>query len=397
VSSPSATSKVKGCARKFALGLFEPYVQGPEAALGDQLHDQADDYQSFGKAPDLTTTAGLMLDVGMPYMPHPRTGTAEGKVSWITPDGLRHNFRMDLRGFVRDLPQTIPGIDPDMPYVLDYKSQKDKDGREKDSQLRDKASFLADEEAILYAFKAMYDSNKRECYLRWLYLRGPKWDSVTGLPGKLRPKATPRDVIVSLDEVVSAYHRTYAPFAKVVDQIYDVKDKKKLTVLSAMSLPPNPFQCTKYGAKYACPHIDRCALPPDSLLTTQEESYGMQLQGNDLFAAMSAAMNPPSAIEAAIATPVQVAVNPQPAVNPLAFMTPAVPVTTTPVVDMPSSPAFVNPPEAPHVTPVSEALKEKCTPGGEFNPSELSMDSDEALGFAVRVLVTFFVKTYKRG
>ncbi len=401
MSSPSAVSKVKGCARQFALNLFEPYVQGPEAALGDEVHDAADDYQKFGKAPDLTTTAGLMLEPGLPYMPRPRTGTAEGKVRW-TFEGLTHNFRMDLNGFCRDLPGTLDGTLPDMPYVLDNKTQKDKDGREKDQQLWGKAAFLADEEAVLYALRRMEETGWRWCYMRWLYLRGPKPPNADGTPGKLRPRARPSDVILSWDECLDAYRRTYAPFAAVVDKIYDARDKRHLTVVSAMSLPPNPNQCTKYGVKYACPHIGKCNLSAEQIAieTSKGEGYYMnQLQGADLFAAMSAAMNSNNQPAA------QTLTNPQPVVNPNAFATiPGLGAATPAVAQasaMPSSPAFVNPPEAPHVpaagpgvSPALQAMVQEQAKAAKEAP-ELSMDSDEALGFAVRVLVNFVTKALK--
>lgn len=414
MSSPSAVSKVKGCARQFALNLFTEYVQGKEAALGDEVHEQADDYQKFGKAPDLTTTAGLMLEPGLPYMPHPRTGNAEGKVRW-TFRGLAHNFRMDLNGFVRDLPQALGGADPNMPYVLDYKTQKDKGGREKDQQLWGKAAFLADEEAVLYALRRMSEVGSRECYLRWLYLRGPNAE------GKLRPKARPSDAIVTVDECLDAYKRMYEPAAKVVDKIYELRDKKYLTVVSAMHLPPNPHQCTKYGIKYACPHIDKCKLSPEFIAveTSKEDTYMTQLQGNDLFAAMQAAMGAPAPTPAA---------QPQPVVNPNAFGTiPGVPIQqvppqlppqlTTPANvapvyqlpvtnSLPTAPAFVNPPEAPHVPApayqepvimpaVGSPLRAEPKNVVDMPAPELAMDTDEALGFAVRVLVTFAVRTYK--
>lgn len=405
MSSPSAVAKVKGCARKFALDLFDTYVQSKEAELGDEIHEQADDYQKFGKAPDLTRTAGLVLEAGLPYMPKPRTGNAEGKVRWAF-RGLTHNFRMDLNGFVHDLPMALPEADPNMPYVLDYKSQKDKGGREKDQQLWGKAAFLADEEAILYALKRMADTGSRVVYMRWLYLRAPNAE------GKLRPKARPSDVILGWDEVLDAYERTYAPYARVVDGIYSARDKRHLTVLSAMSLPPNPFQCTRYGIKYPCSHLAKCQLSPELVMvtTSKEENYVMQLQGNDLFAAMQQAMGQ-------TAPAVQPAPAPAPVVNPNAFApvtqtfpvftmpaqltTPALPVPNAviPSTTMPSSPAFVNPPEAPHVpqvTSISPALQTMVQEQNHKEAPELAMDSDEALGFAVRVLVNFVCAALKR-
>lgn len=401
MSSPSSVSKVKGCARRFALDLFEPYEQGEQARLGDEIHDAADDYHKFGKAPDLTTTAGLVLEAGLPYMPQPRTGTAEGKVRWLFA-GQWHNFRMDLNGFVRDLPQHLAGTRPDMPYVLDYKSQTDKGGKEKDQQLWGKAAFLADEEAVLYALRRMEETGSAECYLRWLYLRAPNKE------GKLRPKARPSDVIVTWDECVGAYQRMYVRAAMIVDEIYEAKDKKKLTVLSAMSLPPNPHQCTKYGAKYACKHIDKCKLTPEFIAvetSKPEETYMQALQGTDLFAAMQAAMSQPQQAPAAPAPA------PQPIVNPLAFMTPGVsapasappahmpqiqtaPTQAIAMPAMPSSPAFVNPPEAPHV-PAQHMImatgpnttKDVSTRAAQV-PVGLSVPSDEEIGRVVRHLLS---------
>jgi hypothetical protein len=381
MSSPSAVAKVKGCARKFALDLFDPYVQGPEAALGDEIHEAADDYQKFGKAPDLTTTAGLVLEAGLPYMPRPRTGNAEGKVRWVF-GGLTHNFRMDLNGFVRDLPQALPHASPDMPYVLDYKSQKDKGGREKDQQLWGKAAFLADEEAVLYALRRMSEAGVGECYLRWLYLRAPNAE------GKLRPKARPSDVIVTWGECLAAFDRMYEPAAKVVDTIYDLRDKKHLTVVSAMSLPPNPHQCTKYGIKYACPHMSKCNLSPEFIAveTSKEDSYMTQLQGNDLFAAMQAAMG-----AAPAAAPAQ---QPAPVVNPNAFGTiPGVPIQQVPQAFTPANTAgaqgmasaFVNPPEAPHV-PTTGSVAVDTVLATKGDQSRLPDPTDAEIGRVVRFL-----------
>jgi hypothetical protein len=81
--------------------------------------------------------------------------------------------------------------------------------------------------------------------LRWLYLR------VQG-----RPAAKVCDAVVGRSQAMEAYERLVLPVARTLIQL------RAKPVLDPLTLEPNPLECTRYGARYACPYLSRCGLTP---------------------------------------------------------------------------------------------------------------------------------------
>jgi hypothetical protein len=287
--SPSKLDEAADCIRRPAWQAIDPlpYEQGEAAALGSEIHQVAEDYHTHGKQPDRSTPAGKAFYPALAYVPRPLSGTAEGKFSFRVA-GLEFSGLIDLACSVADLPQDwvphtnidgteAPEWDPAWPVVIDYKSVK---ALSKDYMLNDKASFLQNRQAIVYAAKRLVETRASNLVLWWIYLRRPQWDEQkkvwTG-----RPKAELKYALVSLAEVTEAFGRLVVPVAK------------RLTIIKAekpnpLDLPPNPDSCLRYGSKYACPRIKQCNL-----------SVAEELSGMDLLDEMNAETAAPVTAEVA--------------------------------------------------------------------------------------------------
>lgn len=271
--SPSKLSDAAGCIRRFAWDEVDPlpYVQNREAELGQAVHRVGQDYHEIGKAPDPNTDEGKIFRPALPHVPTPRKGTCEGKFDFRV-GALEFTGVIDLSCNSGDLPGAWPG----MPAVLDYKSIKaltakrmlgvklGKDmSRERWYELN-KPSFLADLQALIYAAKRLVQTKQQRVFLRWLYLRRGEYDEKTG-ELVVKPKAEPRDTILTLAEVTEAFGRLVHPLATRLVQIR--RDKT-----DPLSLPPNPNRCMLYGPKYACPRIGQCNLSANDALQLEDDS-----------------------------------------------------------------------------------------------------------------------------
>lgn len=210
-----------------------------------------------GKAPDESTIAGRAFLPALPYVPRPRSGTAEGKFE-LTLGKLGFRGMIDLACTVGDLPDAAEfDYAEDVPVVIDYKSVKSLGA---DKMLKDEAEFLNDPQAIVYATKRLVQSKSKWVVLRWIYLRrAAEWDGQEWKP-KGKPKAQPQTVVLSREQVEDAFRRIIFPLANQLVQI-------KLTKPDPLSLPANADSCMRYGPKYACPRIGQCNLSPMEKIT----------------------------------------------------------------------------------------------------------------------------------
>ena len=372
--SASAAKKARVCERKWGWGWLYPEPQGPEAAEGEAVHLVAQDYQETGKAPDTTTRAGRTFMPALPYVPRPKTGTAEGKFE-LTISGVPYVGFVDLRLYVRDLPGTLEDarLTPDTPVVLDYKTIKE---IKPERMLIGAGAFLNDEQAVLYAARALITHPQAQVvYMRWLYLQretepkclnavpcaGPKPLRCEGckIPAR-KPKAKPQDAVLTRAEVEAAFGAIVHPTAS---KLYAIRLKGK-EALDPLTLRANTSACRMYGPKYPCPHEARCTdlNQTDQVFGTNEED---SMSGEQDIVAMLLAAKKPAAV--VTEAPAQVAGVP---VAPAAAETPK----------------GINPPENPAK---AEAAKTKASKACA-TPCASGDVSDADLGAAVRVLMRAF-------
>lgn len=263
--SASQTDKARECLRKLFLDWEVPYdqraPQSEAAALGGDVHKVGEDYHNLGTMPDESTPAGRVFMPALAHIPHPRVGRAEGKFH-MTLFGVEYEGLIDLSCMTGDLPGTAH-LDPAMPAIVDYKTGKDP-GK---SLLEGPGEFMDDPQALLYAMKRLAQTGADQVYLRWL-----------GLKTEGRPKAYPSNCVMPRKETAEAFVRVVHP---VAEALVFLKAKKKANGgLDPLTLPPNPARCLKYGAKYPCPWIERCALTPREMLGTDEVYMGPNMLAN---------------------------------------------------------------------------------------------------------------------
>lgn len=193
--SPSAVSKVKHCERATALGWVTPKGEETEKQrLGIDLHQAQEDYLNTGKAHDRTTRAGKMAMAGLPYMPGPRTGRAEGETELMI-SGIRYVIYVDYAG-PSDL---IPGAPPGMPATLDHKTSSNP------SQygLWGNAAFLVDPQALTYSVRMLVKHpDATTVFNRWIYYNTQR-----------KSVATPSDAVLKREDVVQAFGEIVHPAA----------------------------------------------------------------------------------------------------------------------------------------------------------------------------------------
>jgi hypothetical protein len=261
--TPSQIDRARGCLRMVGWDIADPqpYVQRPEAALGDEVHDGLESYNKAGISPEtnpaLSPLARELALLALPYAPRPKSGRSEGWFNW-TYGGIEFSGRVDWEGDAADLHTN--GMNG--PATVDYKTSKDPTygvwGTE---------AHLQDTQSLLYAKRRLELSPAYAAVLnRWLYIRTPE---------KKPAQAMPSDAIMERAAVNEAFDRLVMPVARVVDAM-----KKQGPRLNVLALPPNPMHCTRYvkrDGSGACPNIARCAIDEATALrfATGEETYDM--------------------------------------------------------------------------------------------------------------------------
>jgi hypothetical protein len=318
--TPSQIDRARGCLRLVGWDIADPqpYVQRPEAALGDEVHDGLESYNKAGISPEtnpaLSPLARELALLALPYAPRPKSGRSEGWFNW-TYGGIEFSGRVDWEGD----DSAIGGLGA-VPLVIDYKTTKDPTygvwGLE---------GHLQDTQSLIYAKRTLETSPEYNSTMnRWLYIRTPE---------KKKAQAMPSDAIMERAAVDEAFDRLVMPVARVVDAM-----KKQGPRLNVLALPPNPMHCTRYmkrDGSGACPNIARCAIDEATALrfATGEETYDMT---ESTLAPLLTLLNGPGAPAAgAPAAPAAAPVNP---FNAAPAATPA-PVLSAAPAAAPAAPA----------------------------------------------------------
>lgn len=238
--SASQVSRARGCLRRWAWERVAPVPPKLEhesrLQVGRDVHAVAEAYHKSGQAPDRSSPAGRVFLPALPYLPPPRSGQAELQVFLYEPDFVGY---VDLLAPARDMPGFPAG--PEW-VVLDYKT---KDSFSSKGMFTGPGDLLTDVQALVYSTWFFRANPDQTCLgLRWLYLR------VSG-----RPAARVCDAILTREQVQEAYERLVRPTA---ERLIALRSKP----LEPLTLEPNPLECTRYGARYACPYISRCQLTP---------------------------------------------------------------------------------------------------------------------------------------
>lgn len=241
--SPSAISKACGdeaCERKLALDWVTPKGEETEKQkLGVDVHAIQEAYLNTGKAHDRTTRAGKMAMAGLPYMPAPRTGRAEGETELVV-SGIKYVIYVDYAG-PSDL---IPGAPPGMPATLDHKTSSDPDQY---GLWGDKA-FLSDPQALVYSVRSfiLHPAADRT-FLRWLYYHTER-----------KSVAKPSDAVLFREDVVRQFGEIVHPAALRLIVLQNECPPKQalaadpeLGLAWANTVPYNASVCDKYSG---CSH-----------------------------------------------------------------------------------------------------------------------------------------------
>jgi len=234
--SPSACASItgdKGCERKCGLNWVTPRREETEKQrLGTAVHKVQQDYLNTGKAHDRNDKAGRMAMAGLPYMPPPRSGRAEGE-SEIRISGINYVTIVDYEG-PSDL---LPGAPPGLPATLDHKTSSDP----AQYGLWGDAAFLADPQALTYAARALVKyRDAASVFARWLY-----YDT------RRKSKALPSDSTMERGAVVEAFGRIVHPAAvrliELQNQCPPHEAPEAVRLAWANTLPANTDACGAYG------------------------------------------------------------------------------------------------------------------------------------------------------
>ncbi len=272
-TSASQVKRIRECERMWAFDWQDTspdkWVKGPAAIRGDAIHEIARSYHVKGVYPG-DDEYGLIFKSGLHYMPRPLCGRAEGHFNGRI-SGQDYSGFIDLECTVGDLPPcpATEGVDPSIPVVIDYKSVTSLTSRYGFNGLEGPGQFLNDPQALLYGLKVLIQRPEaKQVWLRWIYLQAE---------GK--KKAVCQDVLLHRKEVEECFGNiVHAKSVRLV--------KLKLSKPDPKSLPPTPSRCMKYGEKYPCKHIAKCALTAQELLLGDPEDN--MAKSGDLLAELEA-------------------------------------------------------------------------------------------------------------
>lgn len=374
--SPSAVashSGKTGCPRKVALNWVTPCGEETEKQkFGSALHKIQQDYLNLGKAPDRTTKAGKCAMAGLPWMPPPKSGRAEGE-SEVRISGINYVTIVDYEG-PSDL---LPGAPPGLPATLDHKTSSNP------SQygLWGHEAMATDPQALTYAARALVKHPQAtSVFNRWLY-----YDT------RRASKAEPSDQVLTRDEVVSGFGRLVHPVAVKLIHMQNSCPAEdagaEVRLAWANTVDSNTDACEAYGG---CQHArsGNCRLtaaekfraslggldaakientkrdPSGSqpgLAPVTEESVMSTANGTDLFAKLTSALPAsakkpsvrPPAVNAAVSPPAAAPVSALAvtgiAVDALAALTGATAKAAPKSPAPAATPDPINPPEKPSV------------------------------------------------
>lgn len=298
--SPSEINKARECIRIVAWDIVDPqqFVQGPAAALGDEVHDKLEIYNKCGADVKDGTLAGDLAALALPYAPRPRTGASEAYVRWTprrAPD-VTFSMKVDWSGLTSEL-MGMPPASADVPATVDYKTSKDPSygvwGEEAHYQ---------DSQGLVYAEHRLEVTGADAVYNRWLYVRTPE---------KKKAAAMPSDQLMHRERVHAQMDRLVYPIARAIEGMKKDAAAKRLNVFS---LPANARQCKKYAKRDGsggCPRQEQCNLSPAEIMSGIE---GEDRYMDGLLAMLNGgASQPTQPVNATPIAPV-VSINPAPRV-----------------------------------------------------------------------------------
>jgi len=242
--SATQVSVFRDCRRKWFVG-WVVGVRGPQnayAALGERIHKVLRAYLEDGTLPggdqieitvikpngqEISYTGDDLLQIILPYLgelPAPGVAKVEGF------------FELDLGGLGTMVGYIDYQFDEDVPVVGDHKTTSDLGWALKPAEL------VEDPQGVIYAVKALEESDAQEVELRWGYVRrDPK------KPGKKIVKAR-----MSLTDTTKSWQNI----------LQDVRAMKALRESGCEpgQVPYDATACDKYGG---CPHRgNTCRLSP---------------------------------------------------------------------------------------------------------------------------------------
>jgi hypothetical protein len=243
------------------------------AAFGDRVHDVLERWVRTGQPIDQDTQEGKVAASMLPWAPHPRAGTPEGKIRFVI-NGVTYGGRYDWSGIDRDLAGMVSTAE--IPVILDYKTSTSPE----QYGLWTKEDFLNDDAAILYAADRLAKTPSPHILFRWLYGKVRKGkvkaegdvrtkeqgaEMVTRFyPAKMsddefmargiKPMgkegcARASDMLLTYSEVETAYITRVEPKARHVLNVLRNES-------NPLRLDANLSECSAYGG---CPHQHRCA------------------------------------------------------------------------------------------------------------------------------------------
>lgn len=223
-TSPSQITTFDLCPRRWHFGSvqFLPQTQSKEAAEGEVLHRQEENYQNHGTMP-----AHPSVVKSLAWLPPPKDENVGVELKTTNPPlyvaGLLINGRVDL----------LDARDPLFPVVIDHKSK----GSLK--SLMSKAKLAEDTQLNLYA--------------KWAFLAVPEAQAVSVAHNYLVRDADKADAKLVQTAPLSREH-----VDGVVDRLIPSIEKMKVasTAERAEDLAPNPEACWAFGKR--CDFYDRC-------------------------------------------------------------------------------------------------------------------------------------------
>lgn len=320
-----------GCERKWGFSKIEHVRVPPNrfAQRGLDLHDVAEAFLKHGTVPP-DTDAGKVFRAGLPYLPSPGMGVAEGPFKFLpNEEPFAITGRIDWRG------PSVFDVD-----LIDHKSTSSTDFK----YAKTAAVLLKDSQSVLYSVYVMTLLDMDRVRARWINYR---WSPD-------RPKAKPVDFVMELPHVVEEFEKL-----KEICRRMAWRHEQKVR---AKELPYNLACCDAYGG---CPYRgETCGLSSAERLRAHMAQMSLK-EKMALRAAQQPAVNPPPAAVPAVqpAAPMAQAALPvtvvpaAPAAQPAAPAVAAVPVAqAAPAVA--AAPAVQAPAAAPAAS-LAEKMKAK--------------------------------------
>ncbi|AKU93395.1 AT hook motif domain protein [Labilithrix luteola] len=239
--SPSQIKTYRRCARRWGWQYITKIrtPSSPAAELGTDVDDnQLQPYLRDGRPFDFTRISGEIANSLLEFLPRPATeGTPlEVQKHFILPSPAAKG-EFGFQGY-KDLvlpdSKWSPGLAGGAPYVGDFKTTSDF------KWALTEETILEDEQAMVYAADAIFQTRSPIIDLDWMYAR---------TRGARKSKRV--HVRVTAEHVVGQFQQIEATAIEMFDARKNITDP--------LALPPSPEACADFGG---CPFRDRCNLSP---------------------------------------------------------------------------------------------------------------------------------------